>query len=69
MANLSEKAYARFPALQYGDFRTLWFGLFFASATMMFQFYAPGWFITPLTISERAICRARRATSQGRRNA
>lgn len=51
MANLSERAYARFPALQYGDFRTLWFGMFFASATMMFQFYAQGWFITGLTDS------------------
>ncbi len=40
---------ARFPALQYGDFRTLWFGMFFASATMMFQFYAQGWFISGLT--------------------
>lgn len=51
MANFSERAYARFPALQYGDFRTLWFGMFFASATMMFQFYAQGWFITGLTDS------------------
>jgi len=43
------KIAARFPALQYGDFRTLWFGMFFASATMMFQFYAQGWFISGLT--------------------
>jgi MFS family permease len=51
LANFGEKAYAQFPALQYGDFRTLWFGMFFASATMMFQFYAQGWFVTGLTDS------------------
>lgn len=38
----------RFPALQHRDFRILWFGMFFSSATMMFQFYAQGWFILGL---------------------
>jgi len=41
----------RFPALQHRDFRILWFGMFFSSATMMFQFYAQGWFILGLTSS------------------
>lgn len=40
---------ARFPALQHRDFRILWFGMFFSSATMMFQFYAQGWFILGMT--------------------
>jgi len=39
---------ASFPALQHRDFRILWFGMFFSSATMMFQFYAQGWFILGL---------------------
>lgn len=39
------------PALQHRDFRILWFGMFFSSATMMFQFYAQGWFILGLTSS------------------
>lgn len=42
---------ARFPALQHRDFRILWFGMFFSSATMMFQFYAQGWFILGMTSS------------------
>src|SRR3990170_3780516 len=41
----------RFPALQHRDFRVVWFGMFFASATMMFQFYAQGWFVVSLTSS------------------
>ena len=41
----------RFPALQHRDFRVLWFGMFFSSATMMFQFYAQGWFILGMTSS------------------
>jgi MFS family permease len=41
----------RFPALQHRDFRILWFGMFFSSATMMFQFYAQGWFILGMTSS------------------
>lgn len=40
---------ARVPALQHRDFRILWAGMFFSSATMMFQFYAQGWFILGLT--------------------
>lgn len=40
---------ARVPALQSRDFRILWAGMFFSSATMMFQFYAQGWFILGLT--------------------
>ncbi len=40
---------ARFPALQHRDFRILWFGMFFSSATMMFQFYAQGWFVLGMT--------------------
>ena len=40
---------ARVPALQHRDFRILWLGMFFSSATMMFQFYAQGWFILGLT--------------------
>ncbi len=39
----------RVPALQHRDFRILWAGMFFSSATMMFQFYAQGWFILGLT--------------------
>ena len=39
----------RVPALQHRDFRILWAGMFFSSATMMFQFYAQGWFILSLT--------------------
>ena len=39
----------RVPALQHRDFRILWAGMFFSSATMMFQFYAQGWFILDLT--------------------
>ena len=39
------------PALQHRDFRVLWIGMFFSSATMMFQFYAQGWFILGLTSS------------------
>lgn len=39
------------PALQHRDFRILWIGMFFSSATMMFQFYAQGWFILGLTSS------------------
>jgi MFS family permease len=42
---------SRVPALQHRDFRILWFGMFFSSATMMFQFYAQGWFIVSLTDS------------------
>ncbi len=42
---------ARVPALQHRDFRILWLGMFFSSATMMFQFYAQGWFILGLTSS------------------
>ncbi|GAB4338598.1 MAG: MFS transporter [Dehalococcoidia bacterium] len=42
---------ARVPALQHRDFRILWAGMFFSSATMMFQFYAQGWFILGLTDS------------------
>jgi len=42
---------ARVPALQHRDFRILWLGMFFSSATMMFQFYAQGWFIISLTSS------------------
>jgi hypothetical protein len=42
---------SRFPALQYRDFRIIWIGMFFASATMMFQFYAQGWFLIGLTSS------------------
>jgi len=42
---------SRVPALQHRDFRILWFGMFFSSATMMFQFYAQGWFIVTLTDS------------------
>src|SRR5512140_1471059 len=42
---------ARFPALQHRDFRILWIGMFFSSATMMFQFYAQGWFILGMTSS------------------
>ena len=41
----------RVPALQHRDFRILWAGMFFSSATMMFQFYAQGWFIISLTDS------------------
>ena len=41
----------RVPALQHRDFRILWLGMFFSSATMMFQFYAQGWFILGLTSS------------------
>jgi len=41
----------RVPALQHRDFRVLWFGMFFSSATMMFQFYAQGWFIVSMTSS------------------
>jgi MFS family permease len=41
----------RFPALRHRDFRILWLGMFFSSATMMFQFYAQGWFILGLTSS------------------
>ena len=41
----------RVPALQNRDFRILWAGMFFSSATMMFQFYAQGWFILSLTDS------------------
>ncbi len=41
----------RFPALGYRDFRIIWIGMFFASATMMFQFYAQGWFLIGLTSS------------------
>src|SRR3990170_3187702 len=41
----------RFPALQHRDFRVVWLGMFFASATMMFQFYAQGWFVVSLTSS------------------
>jgi len=41
----------RVPALQHRDFRILWLGMFFSSATMMFQFYAQGWFIISLTDS------------------
>lgn len=41
----------RFPALQYRDFRVLWLGMFFSSATMMFQFYAQGWFVSGVTSS------------------
>lgn len=41
----------RVPALQHRDFRILWFGMFFSSATMMFQFYAQGWFIVSITSS------------------
>lgn len=41
----------RVPALQHRDFRILWFGMFFSSATMMFQFYAQGWFILSITSS------------------
>lgn len=40
---------ASVPALQHRDFRILWVGMFFSSATMMFQFYAQGWFILGLT--------------------
>jgi predicted MFS family arabinose efflux permease len=40
---------ARVPALESRDFRILWAGMFFSSATMMFQFYAQGWFILGLT--------------------
>lgn len=40
---------ARVPALESRDFRILWVGMFFSSATMMFQFYAQGWFILGLT--------------------
>jgi len=39
---------SRVPALQHRDFRILWFGMFFSSGTMMFQFYAQGWFILGL---------------------
>jgi MFS family permease len=42
---------SRFPALAYRDFRIIWIGMFFASATMMFQFYAQGWFLIGLTSS------------------
>lgn len=42
---------AHVPALQHRDFRILWIGMFFSSATMMFQFYAQGWFILGLTSS------------------
>lgn len=42
---------SRVPALQHRDFRILWAGMFFSSATMMFQFYAQGWFILGLTDS------------------
>ncbi len=42
---------SRVPSLQHRDFRILWFGMFFSSATMMFQFYAQGWFIVSLTDS------------------
>lgn len=42
---------SRVPALQHRDFRILWLGMFFSSATMMFQFYAQGWFILGLTDS------------------
>jgi MFS family permease len=42
---------SRFPALAYRDFRIIWFGMFFASATMMFQFYAQGWFLIGITSS------------------
>ncbi len=41
----------RFPALRHRDFRVLWLGMFFASATMMFQFYAQGWFVMGMTSS------------------
>ena len=42
---------ASVPALQHRDFRILWIGMFFSSATMMFQFYAQGWFVLSLTSS------------------
>lgn len=42
---------ASIPALQHRDFRILWVGMFFSSATMMFQFYAQGWFVLSLTSS------------------
>jgi len=41
----------RFPALAYRDFRTLWFGMLFASGTMAFQYYAQMWLIYSLTES------------------
>lgn len=41
----------RFPALRHRDFRVLWIGMWFSSATMLFQFYAQGWFVLSLTDS------------------
>ena len=41
----------RFPALSFRDFRTLWFGMLFASGTMAFQYYAQMWLIYELTDS------------------
>ncbi|MDO8617119.1 MAG: MFS transporter [Dehalococcoidia bacterium] len=51
IANSLSALGGRFPALQHRDFRIVWFGMFFASATMMFQFYAQGWFVLSLTSS------------------
>lgn len=47
----SDTSGGRFPALQHRDFRILWLGMFFSSATMMFQFYAQGWFVSGMTSS------------------
>jgi MFS family permease len=41
----------RFPALNYRDFRVLWYGMLFASGTMAFQYYAQMWLIYDLTDS------------------
>lgn len=43
--------HVRFPALQYRDFRILWYGMLFASGTLAFQYYAQMWLIYSITDS------------------